>query len=526
MARPARASNLLAASPSGQVDVALLGRLLAASARLAGEPVEARVAHLAVEQARDLLGAASALLALCDYEPEWLVVRAGVGAAARLVGRRYPGGEGALGQVLRGGALAEGPRLAVPLRYKGQPLGVLQVLRPRPSAPFTPLDTQVLQLLADLAALRLGANDQAAALRARAQELAVMDPAWRPPLDQAGDFVLVVKNRRQVIDADAAACRILDYSREQLLQLTLADLVPLPPWADRVDNLGGIREQMMREPITFDTLVRRRDGTLLPVRLQLRVFPHPEGFVSRGVLRDLSQEKRAQAEAIQSEKLRLLEEIGAGLAHELNTPLAVVLGNLELALADASGEALRPLLLPARGAAQRIADAVQQIHRFARPIVPSAWATLDLARLAWEAVQETRPLWEAAASAEGRPIRLELDTPPVAPVRGDAAELREALRELLHNAVAALPRGGTIRVATAQTPSEVQVSVRDNGVGMSPEVRQFCLEPFFTTRRPHGSGLGLNRVYHTALRHRGHVRIDSAEGVGTTVTLSLPRLAP
>jgi len=510
-----------------KADMALLGRLLAASARLASEPEEARIPRLVVEQAAELVGATGALLALLDYEPEWLVVREAVGTAVRAAGQRRPSGEGLLGRALRAGGLLRGAglRLAVPLRFKGEPLGVLQVSRAARAAPFAPPEEQALQLLAALAALRLGASVQAAALRARAQELAVLAPAWRPPVDQAGDFVVVVKNRRQVIDADAAACRILDYPREQLLQLTLADLVPLPPWADRVDNLGGIREQMMREAVTFDTLVRRRDGTLLPVRLELRVFPQPDGFVSRGVLRDLSHEKRAQAQAIQSEKLRLLEEIGMGLAHELNTPLAVVLGNLELALAEESAAALHTLLLPARTAAQRIADTVQQIHRFARPIVPSAWSTLDLARLAWEAVQETRPLWETAANAAGRPIRLELATPPVAPVRGDATELREALRELLHNAVAALPHGGTIRVATAQTPSEVQVSVRDDGVGMAPEVRQFCLQPFFTTRRPQGTGLGLNRVYHTALRHRGHVQIDSAEGVGTTVTLSFPRLA-
>lgn len=527
-------------SPTDTGDGAFLARLLAAATRLAGEVDEARVPRLVVEEAARLVGARGVMLALLDYEPEWLVIREALGTAARAAGRRRASRAGVLGQVLQTGASlrcptdgqvrrtppgtpALGALLVVPLRFKGEVLGALQATRPPAAGPFNAREEQALQLLADLAAARMGASDQAAALRARAQELAVLDPAWRPPLDQAGDFVLVVKNRRQVIDADEAACRILDYPRELLLQCTLADLVPLPPWADRVDNLGGIRAQMMRESVTFDTLVRRRDGTLLPVRLELRVFPQPDGFVSRGVLRDLSREKRAQAQAIQSEKMRLLEEIGAGLAHELNTPLAVVLGNLEMALAELADPDLRALLLPARGAAERIALTVRQVHRFAQPIVPSAWSALDLSRLAWEVVQETRPLWEAAPTAEGRTIRLELDAPPVSPIWGDAAELREALRELIANAVQALPHGGTIRVATTETASEVQVSVSDDGVGMSAEVRQFCMEPFYTTRRPHGTGLGLNRVYHTALRHRGHVQIDSAEGEGTRVTIGLPR---
>ena len=105
-----------------------------------------------------------------------------------------------------------------------------------------------------------------------------------------------------------------------------------------------------------------------------------------------------------------------------------------------------------------------------------------------------------------------------------AKKAHDTLRELLANSVQALPQGGTIVVRTEQVADYALLSVSDDGVGMSEHVRQFCMEPFFTTRRPMASGLGLNRVSHTALRHRGQVDVESGEGHGTRVILRLPLL--
>jgi len=150
---------------------------------------------------------------------------------------------------------------------------------------------------------------------------------------------------------------------------------------------------------------------------------------------------------------------------------------------------------------------------------------VDLSVLAWEAVEQSRSLWETVRP-EGQPIEVRLETQPVPPVRANPVELHEALRELLANAVQALPLGGTIVVSTKVQGEQVVLKVADNGVGMSEEVRQRWLEPFFTTRRPLAAGLGLNRVYHIVLRHRGDLQIESAEGQGTRVIISLPVGAP
>lgn len=513
--------------------------LLTVTAEIAAEADDSRVGDVVVTQAAQLLGAPDVRLALLDHDPAWHVLRHAAGPAAARLGTREPSGSGLFGVVLQraqplrtaerqrdplpGDGEPDGAVLGVPLRHKGELLGVILAARASGAAPFTEADQMALQIVADLAAARLGGSDQAAALRARARELQVLDPRWRPTPEQAGDFVLIVKNRRDVIDADEAAIRVLGYPREVLLQRALVDVMPMPALAGPVDNLAAIRGDLLEgKSFTFDTVVRRRDGTLVPVRLELRNWPIPDGFVARGVFHDLRAEEHAQAQAMQTEKLRMLSEIGSGLAHTLNSPLAVVLGNIEMLLSETHNPDVRTLLQPARDAAERISQAVQDLHRFARPVVPSAWTEVDVGELARETVERTRPLWENGAQAGGRAVHVYLDVRPTSPIRAHLVELQDALRELIANAVQALPRGGTIGVSTEETEGNAVITVSDDGVGMTEQARQFCTEPFFTTRRPMANGLGLNRVYHTAMRHRGTLEIDSTEGEGTRVVLRLP----
>jgi signal transduction histidine kinase len=137
-----------------------------------------------------------------------------------------------------------------------------------------------------------------------------------------------------------------------------------------------------------------------------------------------------------------------------------------------------------------------------------------------------RPVWQAEPEAQGQTIRVRLETSSLPALHANPLELQTALRELIKNAVEALPAGGTIVVRTEEVEDTVLLSVEDDGVGMPELVRQHCLEPFFSTHRPGGTGLGLTRVYDTALRHRGQVDVHSVEGVGTRITLSLPLVPP
>jgi CheY-like chemotaxis protein/anti-sigma regulatory factor (Ser/Thr protein kinase) len=107
---------------------------------------------------------------------------------------------------------------------------------------------------------------------------------------------------------------------------------------------------------------------------------------------------------------------------------------------------------------------------------------------------------------------------------GNATEIREALINLVFNAVDAMPAGGVITLRARKTPGRLLLEVIDTGVGMNAELRQRCLEPFFTTKGAEGSGLGLSVVYGTMQRHQGAIEVESEEGQGTTVRLVFPIL--
>ena len=115
-----------------------------------------------------------------------------------------------------------------------------------------------------------------------------------------------------------------------------------------------------------------------------------------------------------------------------------------------------------------------------------------------------------------------MEGPDLPPIIGNAAALREVLMNLMLNAVEALPKGGEITLRTFSEDGWVGLAVSDTGVGMSPEVRERVLEPFFTTKGPRSTGLGLSSSYGILQRHGGKLMIESAESRGTTVTVRLP----
>ncbi|HXI18455.1 MAG TPA: ATP-binding protein, partial [Chloroflexota bacterium] len=137
---------------------------------------------------------------------------------------------------------------------------------------------------------------------------------------------------------------------------------------------------------------------------------------------------------------------------------------------------------------------------------------------------------EKPAQARGATVCLERELAPVPPIAGRATELREALTNLIFNAVDALPQGGTITVRTGvmkDGPSQpdgkiAYVEVSDSGEGMTEETRRRCLEPFFTTKKARGTGLGLSMVYGTVQRHGGTMDVASTLGRGTTMRMAFP----
>ena len=230
----------------------------------------------------------------------------------------------------------------------------------------------------------------------------------------------------------------------------------------------------------------------------------------------------AQDQLVQTEKARAVGAMAGGIANEFNNVLAIVLGKTQLMLARVPEGSLREGLSAVEEAAWRAADIVRRLQGFAATSMDDGAGRVDLAEVVQDALALTRALWKDEAEARGTPIEVVADLGSVPPVDGQGAALREAVMNLILNAMDAMPRGGRMGLTLRSVDGGVQLEVSDGGEGMPEDVRRRIFDPFFTTRSPHHTGLGLSVVHGVVNRHHGSVRVRSEHGGGTTVTLWFP----
>jgi PAS domain S-box-containing protein len=249
--------------------------------------------------------------------------------------------------------------------------------------------------------------------------------------------------------------------------------------------------------------------------------------------------RRAQDELIRSEKLRAMGQMSAGVAHDLNNTLGAILSQVELLQSYKTDATLRESLGILEMAATDGAQVVRRLQGFARQQPASELMPCDLAHLVAEALEISRPRWRDEVQRRGYLIEVHTALEGLPPILGHASEIREALTNLILNAVDAMPSGGSLTISGRQTIADpaqtgpadagvptdgvpmVELCIADTGVGMTAEVRQRAFEPFFTTKGGHGTGLGLSMVYGIVERHGGRIEIASTPGQGTTFTLRL-----
>jgi PAS domain S-box-containing protein len=236
--------------------------------------------------------------------------------------------------------------------------------------------------------------------------------------------------------------------------------------------------------------------------------------------------RRAQEERVQSEKLQALGQMAAGIAHDLNNVLAIVLGQVELLQVQVREPEVQRRLSTLRTAAADGVHVIRRLQGFARQRSSYSLIPCNLTALVREAVELTRPRWQDVPQRRGEVIKVQTVLEALPPILGYPAEIREALTNLIFNAVDAMPEGGLLTLAERATPKGVALTVSDTGVGMTDEVRQHVFEPFFTTKEGHGTGLGLSLVYGIMQRHGGHIEVASIPDKGTTFTLSFRTARP
>jgi signal transduction histidine kinase/ActR/RegA family two-component response regulator len=245
--------------------------------------------------------------------------------------------------------------------------------------------------------------------------------------------------------------------------------------------------------------------------------------------------RQTQQAVMQQERLRALGQMASGIAHDINNALSPATLYTETLLesqSDLSPRA-RDYLTIVQRAVDDVAHTVSRMKEFYRLREGEVMLSpLRLNDLVQQVIDLTRARWSDMALQRGIVIsihtELAMDPPPIL---GVESEIREALVNLVFNAVDAMPTGGalTLRTKVESRPGgigNVQAEVIDTGTGMDEDTRRRCLEPFFTTKGERGTGLGLAMVYGVAQRHGAEIEIQSAKGKGTSVCLSFPMPAP
>ena len=366
---------------------------------------------------------------------------------------------------------------------------------------------------------------------------------------QVTDSILLTDRNFKIVYINEAAERLFGYQVEELVGLT-PEVLNAEPLAAEIQQ--EIYEAASSGGGYFGKwLNRRKDGSTFTCELKVSHLRDEKGEITGyvGVQRDVTERERAareleeanrrleealanleaaQEKLVEQERLRAVGVLASGVAHDFNNALATIHGLSEML-------ATRPELRGDKAKVERYAtlihreaedaaDVVNRLSDFYREREPGeVFTSVNLNRIVQQAIELASPSWKDQAQGRDATISLESDLEDVPFIRGNESELRQAIANLILNAVDSMEESGTIALRTRAEADAVILEVSDPGKGMTEEVRQRCLDPFFTTKGPQGSGLGLSSVYGTVGRHDGEMEIESQVDEGTTVRIRLPR---
>jgi signal transduction histidine kinase len=237
------------------------------------------------------------------------------------------------------------------------------------------------------------------------------------------------------------------------------------------------------------------------------------------ILRDVSERQRIEQQLRQAERLAEVGTLAAGMAHEIGTPMNVILGRAEQLMRRAEDEATRKGLATIAAQVERITKIMNQLLTFARRKpgerrpVNLGQTIEDCLEVLQERIRRGRITVESNYETLLHPVH----------VQADPDQMSQVFLNLLINAIHAMSAGGTLRITLQRTNSHVKATVADTGHGIPGEDLPKIFTPFFTTKEAgEGTGLGLTVVHNIVQEHGGSIAVESEPGRGTAFTITLP----
>jgi len=300
-------------------------------------------------------------------------------------------------------------------------------------------------------------------------------------------------------------------------------LLPIIP-KERQEELGRIREEA-RKGLTvkdFETQRVHKDGQIIDISLTLFPVRDRRGEIVAigGIARDVTERNRLHKEILQAEKLAGIGQLAAGIAHQLNTPLASILLSAQMLEEVTEDKEVLTDIRKIVRQTQYCKEVVQSLLDFSTP----SKGTKTRAKLN-PLIKRTVELVKPGVMKQQISLAMRL-TEGAYEIFADKNQVEQLFFNLISNAVDAMPVGGKILIATriANSPF-VEIVISDTGKGVPKEILPHIFEPFFTTKEAgKGTGLGLAICQRIVREHRGSIRVQSRIGKGTTFTIGLPLL--
>ena len=348
--------------------------------------------------------------------------------------------------------------------------------------------------------------------------------------DNAASCLFMMDKQGHSTFMNPAAETVTGYTLDEIRDMPLHDAIhhhhpdgrPYPMCDCPIDNAQAELVEMKDYEDTFI----RKDGSFFPVLCYIAPLEE-NGKVIGSVLEfsDVTEQKKMEDALLQSEKLKSIGTITAGISHEFNNLLAIISGNVQLLEGTYKDDkVLTDALITIRKATDDGAAISRNMLKFTKTKSDTKeLVSADIRDLIRHSIDFTKPRWSNEAQARG--INYIMDTESMKSVPSimcNHAEMREIFINIINNALDAMPGGGSITFSTWSDADTVLVSVTDNGEGMSENVKKNIFDPFFSTKGVDGTGLGMSMAYGIVSRHGGKIDVASEIGNGTTFTLQFP----
>jgi len=342
---------------------------------------------------------------------------------------------------------------------------------------------------------------------------------YRKLVEQSHNAIIFSDCEGRIFDFNKKTLDLLGYSGEALSQFKIEHLLSGGFKKAGIERIHYCIEN--KEPVVFESELVRKDGKVLPVEVSMLVIELNNYNYVQHTIRDISERKLIQNKLVQTEKLASIGILVAGVAHELNNPLAVVLGNAELLLREKDlNKNFREKINRIKSNTERCAYIIDSLLGFSRKREPKKEAVSinDL-------IDQTLVLREYQFQVNNIHIvrNYQKNIPDII---GDAGQLQQVFLNLINNAYESMynaQKKGTLRINTYLEDNTIFIEVIDNGPGIDKTIKSRIFDPFFTTKEiGHGTGLGLSVCFGIIHAHGGEIFYDDSLKKGAKFVIKLP----